>query len=154
MDVLRGNVPQIDLVDPHAVVHVERHARGSDMIGDAKLRMRRELDGIRRLTYKRVLWGTILSPRIFLLHGTDDFEETRAAADAVGLEGGGDRETDRLARAALICDHEIRGQRIQSSLHTFDRGIECLEIDGDIHAFLRLHLHPSQEEYSTNVFCL
>ena len=120
MDVLRGNVPQIDLVDPYAVVHVERHARGSDMIGDAKLRMRRELDGIRCLTYKRALWGTVLSPRIFLLHGTDDFEETRAAADAVGLEGGGDRETDRLARAALICDHEIRGQRIQTSLHTFD----------------------------------
>ena len=124
------------------------------MIGDAKLRMRRELDGIRCLSCECTLWCMVLSTCIRLCHGPDDLKEAWASADAVGLEGGGDCETDRLARATLICDHEIRGQRIQSSLHTFDRGIECLEIDGDIHAFLRLHLHPSQEEYSTNVFCL
>lgn len=106
--------------------------------------MRCELDGIRRLTYKRVLWGTILSPRIFLLHGTDDFEETRGRlADAVGLEGGETARQIVLLVRFSSGDHEIRGQRIQSSLHTSDRGDRMPEIDGDIHAFLRLHLHPS-----------
>ena len=124
MNIVGRDVSEVDLVDPHTVVHVERHARGRDMIGNAECGIRREFYGIPCLVREDFPRRTIFAPRICLLYGTNDLEEARASADAVCLERGGDGETDRLARAALICDHEMRRQRIESTLDTFDRGIE------------------------------
>ena len=90
VDVRRSNVAQIDLVDAHAVVHVECHARRGNMIGDAKLRMCCEFRCVTRLSCECAMRGTVLSPRICLLHRTDDLEEAWASADAVRLERGGD----------------------------------------------------------------
>ena len=57
------------------------------------------------------------------------------------LERGGDGETDRLARTALIRDNKKRRQRIESALHTLDGRIERLEINRNIGTLL--HGHPS-----------
>ena len=143
MNVVGRYVAQVDLVDAHAVVHVERHARGCDVIGDAEVGACRKLRAVPCLACERVLRHAVSASRVCLLHGADDLEEARASADAVRLEGGGDGEADRLARAALVCNHEMRRQRVQPALDTFDRGIERFEVDGDIRALL--HLYPSHE---------
>ena len=141
MDILGANMTQIDLVDSYAVLHVECHARWCDMVGNPEFRVRCQFGGIRGLAHERTLRSAVLAPRIRLLHGTDDLEEARASADAVCLECRGDGKADGLARAAFVRNDEMCGQRIESAFHTFDRGEECLEVDGDICALL--HVHPS-----------
>ena len=74
MDILGGDISQIDLVDPHAVFHIESHARRGDMVGNSEFRVRCQFGGIRCLSCEHPLRSAIFSPCVRLLYGTDDLE--------------------------------------------------------------------------------
>ena len=124
VDVRRRNMPQIDLIDAHAVCDVECHARRGNVVGDAEVRRCGELCRIRCLTREPVLRRTVFPLGVCVPHGTDDLKEARTAADAVHFERRGYGKADRFRRAAFVCDDEMRRQRIQTALDAFHRGIE------------------------------
>ena len=141
MNVFRRNTAQVGLVDAHTVVHIARHSRGSNMIGNGKGRICRKFLCVCRFPRKCMLRSAAAAPGICPFYGADDLEETRASANAVCFKGRRDSETDGLARAALIRNDKMRGQWIQSAFHAFNRGIECLEINGNVCTLT--HSYPS-----------
>ena len=62
----------------------------------------------------------------------NDLEQTGTAAQAVGLERGRDGQADGLFGAAFVGDDQIGGQRIEAALYALRRGVEGLQVNGDI----------------------
>ena len=138
MDILRGRVFEIDVIDARTVVHIIRHAgRGDDAV---KLQgrivfKRRCIGGFAREGMSR---GFRAPPGIDALYLLHDLKEPRPPGDAVGLQRRGNCKADGLLRAALIRHDQIGCQRILSQLPALDGGIEAFQINRDI-GFLR---HP------------
>ena len=61
-----------------------------------------------------------------------DLKQTGAAGNAVSLQGGGNRKTDGFVGACGIRYHQTVLHRVEASFNTFHRGIEGLQVNGDI----------------------
>ncbi len=133
MDVLGGNVLEIDLVDFRAHLHVQGHPRDGDLEAQGQVRIL--LDG-------RVVGGFAGEPCPPGPGGIDlpdlllYLEEPSPPGDAVGFERRGYGEADGLVRPGGVGHHEVRRQGIQAPLRAFHGGIERLEVDGDVSPFL------------------
>ena len=145
MDILRGDVFQVDLIDAGAVVHVFGHVgRGGDVVqseGGISCNVRCVEGGCGKAPAAILLAhcfaqvnGLGQATGVDLLHLLHDLEQTGTAGDAVGLQRGRHRQADGLFRAGGIGHHQVGGERIQAALHAFYRGIEALQVDGGIDA--------------------
>ena len=103
MNILRRDVLQIDTVDFAAYLDVLRHTGHSDNEVHVCL-------------------------ACFLIH----LEQSSTPGDAVCLQRRRDSQTDGFLGSALIGHNQSCGKRIKSSLHTFNAGIERLEVDSNI----------------------
>ena len=133
MDVLRGNVPEIDLVDTGAVLHVEGHARRSGDIRSPKGRVFFKCHAVTGFT--REFFHLCKPAAVHFLHPLHNFKQSCTPGNAIRFQGRRDCKADCLLCSGNICNNEIRRQRIQSQFNGFHRGIERLQINRDIHQF-------------------
>ena len=86
MDVLGGDVSQIDVVDAGAVGNIESHAGRGGNIVDSQFGMRRQHIGVNRFARKTEVGRLRLTGEIHFTQPLHHFEESRPSADAVGFE--------------------------------------------------------------------
>ena len=104
-----------------------------------KARIRFQPPGIPGLFRELLPRGLQLPQGIGLLHLLHHLEKTGTPRNTKTLEAWGHCQADGLLGAAGIRHHQIGGQGIQPAFNALHRGIEGLQINGDI-IFL---LHPS-----------
>ena len=138
MDILRGRVLEIDVIDARAVVHIIRHAgRGDDIVklqGGIVFKLR----GIGGFARKAVARGFRPPPGIDTPDRLHDLKQPRPPGNPVGFQRRRNRKADGLLRAALVRHDQIGCQRVLPQLPALDGGIEAFQINRDI-GFLR---HP------------
>ena len=136
VDVLGGDVAQIDGVDARAVLHVSGHAgRGDDVI-DREAGVLLQLLGEGGLAGEAAAGGGQLPLGIDDGDLLNDLEQSGAAGDADGLQRRGDGKADGFFGAGEVGDDEIDGEGVQPPIDTFDRGIKGFEVDGEVGSFL------------------
>ena len=138
MDILRGDIFQVHLIDLAADLHIARHLRRRCHKIHRKRGIPLQLRSLAgrpcKLPSRRALPPGCIDLPDFLFH----LKEPRPAGDAVSLQRRRDSKADRLLCTAPVSHHQIRCHRIQSPLHTFDRGIKRFQVDRDISPLL----HP------------
>ncbi len=92
VDILRGDIAQVDLVDASAVFDVESHPWRSHDIVDGQFRV-----GVEHLFRER--FPAVTAEAVGVAHLTHHLEEAWAPPCAEGLEGRGDGEADSLVGA-------------------------------------------------------
>ena len=129
VNVLRGDIAQIDLIDPRADVDIPRHLRLRDDIIQLERRVAPQLRREAGLPGE-LPSGRALPPHgIDLAHALHDLEQPRAAGDAMSLERRRHGEADGLFRPRSVRNDEIRRERIKPALHAFHRGKKRFQID-------------------------
>ena len=147
MDILRRDIPQIDLVNPSTVFHIEGHAgRRSDVINFHGRIVRKDLS-IPGLAGEGPPGSPEAAGCIDFFHFLHDFKEACPARDPVGLEGGRHGETYGLVGPGDVSHYQVGLQRIQATLAALHGGVEGLKIDGQICAVLfhECLLSPEQD---------
>ena len=133
VDVLGGDIFQIDLVDLRAHLHVQGHPRDGDLEAQGQVRILPDLRIVGGFAPQAGLPGPggIDLPDLLLY-----LEEAPPPGNPVGFERRGHGEADGLVRPRGIGYHKVRRQGIQPPLRAFHGGIERLEVDGDVGPFL------------------
>ena len=142
MDVLRRDIAQVDLIDGGADLHIPRHTRRRDdelqrhvrIAVEEKLKMR----AAGQLACRRV--GQPDS--VDLAHALVHFKQPRPARYAVLLERRRYGKAYRLFRPALVSDDQVRFQRLQPPVDTFDRSVEGFEVNGDVLLLFHVFFAP------------
>ena len=117
MDVLRGDITEIDFVYPCAVLDVVRHARLCHQIVHGQFPVRVQfLFGVR--------FSGASSLPVHLTHPLHHLEQSWSASDAVAFQRGRYGQTDGLLRPRRIGHDQAGVERVKSPFHTFHRGIE------------------------------
>ena len=130
MNVFRGDIAKIDLVDPRTVFDVQRHAGSrSDKI-KLQGRIRIQLRDIIRFPGK--LSRSAKPHTVDLLHLPKHFKEPRPSRNPERFQRRGHSKTDRLRRPGHIRHDKIRSQRIQAPLSCLHRCIKRFQINRDI----------------------
>ena len=145
VDVVGSDITQVDVVDARTIAYVQPHARRRHMVGDHPVGMRRQQGGIGRLGGHDATTPTLP----LVVEGADaldHLEQTRPTRQSIGFQRRGDSQADGLLRARGIGHNQMRGQRVETPLHTLDRGVERLEVDGYIGAALR---HVNNDIFKT-----
>ena len=133
MDILRGHIFQINLINFGAVFHIMGHSGRRHNIIHRQGRI-----GIQGFRIPggacKTAAGSFLPPQgIDLLHLLHRFKKPCPAGNSIGLQRRRHRKADGLFRAAGIGYQEICGQGIQFPLNALHRGIERLQVDGCIY---------------------
>ncbi len=132
MNILRGDVAEVNLINLRADLHVARHAGRSDDVLQGKGRICRQSCSIKGAPSQTVSGSKALALFVdhpdFLHH----FKQSRTAGNSVCLQGRRYSQTDGFLCAAGIGDDKVRAQRIQSPVHAFGRSVEGLQIDGNV----------------------
>ena len=105
MDVLRGDVFQVDVVDLGADLDVPRHPGRGHQVVHRQGRIGLQLSGVGAFAHQLPAGGAEPPLGVDLLDPLDHLEEAGPARDAVGFQRGGDGEADGLLRAAEIRHH-------------------------------------------------
>ena len=137
MDILRRHMPQVNLVDARAVVHIQRHARRRSEKIHLPVRMRFQFFRQPGLSGKTASGCKPAPPCIDFIHFLNRFKQSGASRHTQRLQWRRYRQADCLFRTGGISHHQMRFQRIQPALHAFHRRIKGFQVDGNI-AFL----HP------------
>ena len=141
MDILRGDVFQVYVVDLGADLNVFCHPRRGNEIIYFSGWISRQFIGIAAFFGK---FAASFAPpfRVDFLDMLHHFKKPRSAGDAVCLQGGGHGKADGFLRPAGVSHHQIGGQRIKPALHAFHGGVEGFQINGDICPSALLHSAP------------
>lgn len=136
VNILWSNVFEINIINLRADRHIARHLRRGNKIINRKLRpcpkLRIPAGGTRQLPAGS---GTP-ARRVDRLNSLHNFKQPRSAGKSPRLERRGNGQADRLIRAALIRHHKIRRHWVKTALHTLDRGVKRLQVDGKIRSVL------------------
>ena len=132
MDVLRGNIVEIYLIDTGTVFNVVSHAGRSGDIVHLPVRMRFQFCVRRRSPCQSVSVRLSSAFGIYLLQPLLDLEQPGTAGDAVCFQGRTDGKADGLFRATPVGNDEISRERVKPTFHTLDRSVKRLEVNGYI----------------------
>ena len=132
VDILRGDILQIDLIDLGAPVHVASHPWRSHDVVQCQSRVFLQVRIVGGGAGKLAAWSLTLPLGVDLPHPLDHLEEAGPAGDAVGLQRGRHGKADGLVRPAPVRHHQIGGHGVQPPLHALHGGVEGLEVNGDI----------------------
>ena len=131
MDILGGDVSEIDLIDYGAHLDIMRHPWWSYKIVYGKVRV-----GVEHGFGIRLSQSAPMS--VLLTDFLHDLEQTRAPPCAIYFQSRRHSKTYRFLSARLIGYDEARVERIKATFHTLYGSVETLEVDGNI---LPLFLH-------------
>lgn len=86
VDVVRGDVPQVDAVYFSAGVEIVRHSRLGDVYVDRQARIGFQLVGVIRCAAESMPWRAQLPFRVDLAQFLPDFEQSGTPGQPVGLQ--------------------------------------------------------------------
>ena len=130
MDILRGDVAHIDVENLGGDLHVLCHPGRSRQKG--QLQPRIPVQRIRQIGLPCKGAHTPQPGTVHLLYLLDHFKQAGSAGNAICLQGRSHRQADGFLRAALVRHHQVRVQRIQSSVHAFHRSVKTFQINCNI----------------------
>ena len=139
MDVLRGDVFQVDVVDLGADLDVLRHSGRGHQVVHRQGRVSPQLGGVGAFAHQLPAGGVEPPLGVDLPDPLDHLEEAGPAGDAVGFQRGGDGEADGLLRAAEIRHHQVGGHGIEAPLPALHGGVVGFQVDGDIRSLRFRH---------------
>ena len=156
VDVLGGDVLHVDAENAGAIVDVIGHAGWCHMVGDGQFGVGFQFVVVGRLAGELPVGGFFPSFVVHLSHTLHHLEQTGASPDAVLFQRGCHRQTDGLLRAALVGHYQVGGQGVETPLDALHRGVERLEVDGDICALLFHDATKRERQRYRNIviFCL
>ena len=151
-NVVLRNVLFVYLVNFAARLYILRHSRLSD----------NETDFFRRVVFKffvherlavKLPAGRVFEPlSVHFADALNDFEKPRSARNAVRFERRRNGKTYRFFRPRLIRDDEIYTERIEFSLHAFNRSEKRFKIDRGVYSvFIFRHINLSLRVITPNV---
>ena len=132
LDVLRRDVAQVDAVDLAADLHVTCHAGRRHNVFQLQGRVAQQRGMEMALAAEAAPGSLRAAVGVDAAHRLHDLEEPRAPGDAVTLQRGRHRQADGLLRPGRVRYDEMRVQRVQPHRHALRRGVERLQVDGDI----------------------
>ena len=124
MNVLGGDVSEIDAIDFGAGLHIQGHPGGCCQIIQFQRWIRPEGLRVRGFPGEGSPRGQETALGVDLRHLLHHLKEPGPPGNAVGFQGGGHRETDGFLRPAGIGHHKMGGQRVQPPLHALHGGIK------------------------------
>ena len=139
VDILWRDVFQIDLIDLRAHLDIPGHLRHGDEIAQ-RLAWVGKLRCVRGLALENVVRRQSAALVVDLLHPAHNLKQPCASGNAVRLQRGRHRKTDRLRRAALIGHNQMRCERIEIPVPAGHGGIKGLQVDRNI-GFWRWIVH-------------
>jgi len=139
MDILRGDVFQVDVVDLGADLDVPRHPGRGHQVVHRQGRIGLQLSGVGAFAHQFPAGGVEPPLCVDLLDPLDHLEEAGPAGDAIGFQRGGDGEADGLLRAAEIRHHQVGGHGIEAPLPALHGGVVGFQVDGDIRSLRFRH---------------
>ena len=99
MNIFRRHIFQIYIIDPRTVFHIKCHPRRCRNIRQFRL--------------------TGFSAAVYLFYFLNHFKKPGSSRNPIFFQGWRNCQADGFFRAAFIRHHQIGGQRIKSTLHTF-----------------------------------
>ena len=123
MDVLRGDVFQVYVVDLGADLDVLRHPGRGHQVVHRQGGISLQLGGVGAFAHQLPAGGAEPPLGVDLLDPLDHLEEAGPAGDAMGFQRGGDGEADGLLRAAEIRHHQVGGHGIEAPLPALHGGV-------------------------------
>ena len=124
MHILRCYIFQIDIINPCTVLHVIRHPRRCCNIPQRQLWIRRQLCSKKRLSLQTVSRCLFSSLRIDTPDCFNHFKKSGTSRYPIAFQGRRDRQTYCFLCSTGIGNNKVRGERIQSPLHTLHRCIK------------------------------
>ena len=112
MHVLRCQITEVNVIDPGAVVHVQRHSRRCCHIGNGQFRMRFQF--IRRPGFsgKTSSWCFCDTCLIDFFYTLDHFKKSRSSWYSIGLQRRGNCQADGFFGSFPVCHNKIGGKWI------------------------------------------
>ena len=107
VDVLRGDVFEINIVNGRAGLHIKRHLRGRDDVVHLQLRVTAQFGVVVGFAGKSASRGGIPAQRVDLPDLLHHLKQPRPAGNAEGFQRRGDRKADGFVGAAGVGDHQI-----------------------------------------------
>ena len=135
VNVFGSNIFKIHVVNPCADLHILCHLRRCNDIRDSKLRSSLQLGVVVRFAYERSLGGVPLPLIVDRLDFLHDLKQARSARHTVAFQRRGDRKANCFFCSAFIGNDQVCCHRVQSTLHTFNGGIERFKVDCNIASF-------------------
>ena len=132
MDVLRGYVFQVYAVDTGAIINIVGHARRRHQIAQGLFGVRSQVTTVGGLALQLIARGIAPPLGVDLPHALHYLEQPRTTADTIGLERRRYCQADGFLRSAGVGHHQIGSQWVEAPLHALYRGVERLEVDGNI----------------------
>ena len=99
MNIFRRHIFQIYIIDPRTVFHIKCHPRRCRNVRQFRL--------------------TGFSAAVYLFYFLNHFKKPGPSRNPIFFQGWRNCQADGFFRAAFIRHHQIGGQRIKSTLHTF-----------------------------------
>ena len=132
MNILRGHISGIDVIYSGAVINIKRHTGLGHNIVQLQMRVTGQLTGQAGAAGEVPAPEPATAAGILRFHLLHHLKQPGPAGNTVGLQRRGDRQADGLFRAAAVSHHKAGVQRVQPPLYTLHRGIEGLQVNGDI----------------------
>ena len=124
VDVLRGDVFEVNIVDGRAGLHIKRHLRGRDDVVDLQFPVLAQFIVIVGFAGEGAPGSGIPAQCVDLPDLLHHLEQSGAAGDAEGFQGRGDRKADGFVGAAGVGHHQIGGHGVQPPLDALHGGVE------------------------------
>ena len=141
MDVLGRGISQVHAVHPAAHLQVMRHSR----LGDHHRRLQsRGMFKILRITGFTGQPSAGSQHRPLGVHrcqALPNLEQTCASGNAIRLQRRRHGQADGLVRTLLIRHHQMRAQRVETTVATLHGSVKRLQVYGKIHMLAPNHRH-------------
>ena len=125
MDILRGNVFEIDIINPSAVFHIVSHSRRCGNIAESQGGVSFKFYGVIRFAIEFMMRCIVFTLSIDLLNLLDYFKQSCSAGDTVSFQRRRNRKADGFLGPADIRNHKVCGKRIKPARYTLNGGIKA-----------------------------
>ena len=123
MDVLRGDIFEVDLIDFRAQVQVVFHPGRGDDIGEGQRRICRQLRGAAGLAGEPAAGSLRTSHGIDFLDPLHHLEQPGAAGYPCSFQRRRHRQADGLLSSGEIGHHQVGSQRVKATGHALGGGV-------------------------------
>ena len=133
--ILRGNVSHVNGINAGTVVHVPCHLGRCNEEIHPQCGIGLQISESVGTAGEFSTWGNRLTLGIHVPHFLLYLKQPWAAGNPQTFQGRGDSQANGFVRAAFVRYHQVGVQRIKPPFPALHRGIEGLQVNGDVSAF-------------------
>lgn len=154
MNILGGDILQIDLINAGTDSNIAGHLRRSGDIVHSQ---------IRAVFEQCIIPGgavQFIARNLHLAHGIDlgqsllYLEQSYSSRNPIGFQRRGDGQADRFIGAASVSYHKVGSQRIQASLDTFYGSVKRFQVDGNVASAPQSNTHPFRRNMNLTIIII